>query len=141
MSILNKKPNPNKVDTLIGPKTVFEGKLIACGGIRVDGTVKGTIECEGVLVVGKEGKIEANVIAGSAIIGGEMVGNITTKKRLEITANGKVIGDITTPHLIIDDGVIFEGSSHMVTEEMTSNYPLDKKNDSSPEGSPQEDEK
>ena len=140
MSILNKKPNPNKVDTLIGNKTVFEGKLSAYGGIRIDGTVKGIIECQGILVIGKDGKIEADISADSAIIGGEVVGNITAKKRLEITANGKVRGDITTSHLIIDDGVLFEGSSHMLADE-SNNYPMDKKKEPSSEDSPQKDKK
>jgi cytoskeletal protein CcmA (bactofilin family) len=70
MSIMKKKPNPDKVDTLVGNKTMFEGKLNAYGGIRIDGTVKGEIECEGVLVVGNAGKIEANITSDSAIIGG-----------------------------------------------------------------------
>ncbi|MBN2466685.1 MAG: polymer-forming cytoskeletal protein [Deltaproteobacteria bacterium] len=120
MSILKKNPNPDKVDTVIGSKTVFEGKLNAFGGIRIDGTVKGSIDCQGILVVGKEGKIEADIVAESAIIGGEVIGNITAKQRLEITAKGKVVGDVSTSHLIVDDGVVFEGRSHMLTDDATS---------------------
>ena len=126
MGFMKKKLNPDKVDTLIGNKTVFEGKLNAYGGIRIDGTVKGDIECKGVLVVGNGGKIEANVVADSAVIGGEVVGNITAKNRLEIISSGKVRGDIATSHLIIDDGVTFEGSCQMLTDK-PAKYPSDKK--------------
>jgi len=126
MSIMKKKPNPDKVDTLVGNKTVFEGKLNAYGGIRIDGTVKGEIECQGVLVVGNAGKIEANVISDSAIVGGEVIGNITAKDRLEIISQGRVLGDIATSHLVIADGVTFEGACRMLTDE-AAKYPADRK--------------
>ena len=117
MSIIKKRrPNPDKVDTLVGSKTVFEGKLSAYGGIRIDGTVKGEIACQGVLVVGNAGKIEANIISDTAIVGGEVIGNITAKDRLEIISQGRVLGDITTAHLVIADGVTFEGSCRMLTD-------------------------
>ena len=126
MGIIKKRPSTDKVDTLIGNKTTFEGRLNAYGGIRIDGKVKGDIECQGVLVVGNSGKIEANIITDIAIVGGEVIGNITAKDRLEIISKGKVRGDITTSHLVIDDGVVFEGSCHMITNE-TSKQPLNKK--------------
>ena len=122
MSLLSKKPNADNVDTLIGKNTVFEGKLSATGGIKVEGTVRGTIDCEGVVIVGVGGRIEADITSATAIIGGEVIGNITAHDRLEIISKGKVQGDITTAHLVIEDGVIFEGSCHMITEEPIS-YP------------------
>jgi len=128
MSIMSKKPNPEKVDTLIGSSTVFEGKLSATGGIKIEGTVRGTVECQGLVVVGLGGRIEADIIAESAVIGGEVKGNITARDRLEIVSKGKVHGDITTAHLVIQDGVIFEGSSHMITDEPI-NYPRIAKTD------------
>ena len=117
MSIFKKRPDVGKVDSLIGNKTFFEGKIRADGGIRIDGAVKGSVECQGILVVGGRGKIEADIVADSVIIGGEIVGNILAKDRLEITSKAKVRGDIVTSHLIIDEGVTFEGSCHMLTEE------------------------
>ena len=132
MSILSKRPNPDKVDTLIGTSTVFEGKLSATGGIKIEGTVRGTIDCEGLLVVGVGGRIEADILAESAIIGGEVIGNITARDRLEIISKGRVRGDITTAHLIIEDGVVFEGSSHMITDE-TVGYPRIAKTEALPE--------
>jgi cytoskeletal protein CcmA (bactofilin family) len=74
------------------------------------------------LEVGYGGKIEADILAESAVIGGEIIGNITARDRLEIISKGKVRGDITAAHLIIQDGVIFEGTSRMISEE-TVGYP------------------
>ncbi len=131
MGILSKKANPD-VDTLIGSSTVFEGKLSATGGIKIEGTVRGTIDCEGLLVVGVGGRIEADILAESAVVGGEVVGNITARDRLEIISQGRVQGDITTAHLIIEDGVVFEGSSHMITDE-SAGYPRIAKTEALPE--------
>jgi cytoskeletal protein CcmA (bactofilin family) len=114
MGFITRKPNPGKVDSLIGIKTVFEGKLNVYGGIRIDGTVNGNIECQGVVVVGTQGKVKGDVAAESAIIGGEIIGNINARESLEIVSQGKVIGDIATSRLIIAEGVTFEGFCHML---------------------------
>lgn len=114
MGFIRRKPNPAKVDSLIGNKTVFEGRLNVYGGVRIDGTVNGNVECQGLLVVGTQGKVKGDIVADSAIVGGEVVGNVRAKESLEIVSQGKVIGDITTSHLVIADGVIFEGFCHML---------------------------
>lgn len=125
MGLLKKKLNPSKVDTVIGDKTVFEGKMTVYGGIRIDGAVQGNIECQGLLVVGNEGKIEGDIVADSAIVGGEVIGNISAKNRLEIISKGKVVGDIITSHLVIADGVIFQGFCHMLDHGANVNPVLD----------------
>ena len=124
MSFLKKNtPNLGNTDSIIGDKTFFEGKIKAHNGIRIDGKIKGEIECQGVVEVGRGGKIEADIVADIVIISGEVVGNILAKDRLEITAQGRVRGDIVTAHLVIDDGVLFEGSCHMLTDGKTSYVP------------------
>jgi cytoskeletal protein CcmA (bactofilin family) len=130
MSILKKKSdngNRNSL-TVIGNKTFFEGQIKAYDIIRIDGTIKGNIECQGVLEVGIKGKIEADIVADSVLIGGEVIGNILAKNRLEITSGGKVRGDIVTAHLVINEGVIFDGSCHMITDEKAKHFPNKKEN-------------
>ena len=116
MSLLKKNTPPDKLDTLIGSKTIFEGALISNESISINGTVKGKIECKGSVVVGQEGKVMADIIAENAFIDGQVNGNITTKNRLEITSAGRVKGDIKTVSLAIAEGVVFEGRCHMVPE-------------------------
>ncbi|MBW2553089.1 MAG: polymer-forming cytoskeletal protein [Deltaproteobacteria bacterium] len=130
MGILKKDKAPDNLDTLIGSKTIFEGVLISNESICIEGTVKGKVECRGNVVVGKEGKVKADIIAENAFIGGQVNGNIKAKKRLEITSTGRVKGDIETSSLIIADGVLFEGSCHMVSsnKSVTSSSPAEEKN-------------
>jgi cytoskeletal protein CcmA (bactofilin family) len=66
-----------------------------------------------VLVIGEGAIVEAEVDIGEVIIQGTVVGNIKAKRSIEIHAPGRVKGDIHTPSLQIDKGVIFEGRSFM----------------------------
>ena len=113
MGILKKDKPPENLDTIIGSKTVFEGVLLSNESVCIEGTVKGKVECKGNIVVGKGGKVKADIIAENAFIGGQVNGNIKVKKKLEITSSGKVKGDIETASLVIGEGVVFEGSCHM----------------------------
>ena len=117
----HKKDEIATVDTLIGNRTAFEGNLISQIDLRVDGGIKGKVECQGDVVVGKEGKIEANIIANNVTIAGEVIGNITARNRLEIISGGKVHGDVETSSLIVADGAIFEGFCHMLSSQKEGN--------------------
>lgn len=131
MSLLKKKSDEIDKDhslTVIGNNTVFEGQIKAFGVIRIDGSVKGNVECQGALEVGMKGKVEADIVADRVLIGGEVVGNILAKNRLEITSGGKVRGDIVTAHLIVNEGVTFDGSCHMINDEKAKQFVTKKEN-------------
>jgi len=113
MNLLKKNTTPDNLDTLIGSKTIFEGVLISNESICIEGTVKGKVECRGSVVIGQEGKAKADIVAENAFIGGQVDGNITTQNKLEITATGRVKGDIETSRLVVAEGVVFEGSCRM----------------------------
>jgi len=128
MSLLKKNKTSGNLDTLIGSKTIFEGVLMSNESICIEGTVKGKVECGGSVIVGQEGKVKADIIAENAFIGGQVDGNVTTQKRLEITSAGRVKGDIETSCLVIAEGVVFEGSCHMVAEKSAApSSPADSK--------------
>ena len=110
-----------EINTLLGRGSEFEGKLTFEGTVRVDGKLSGEIFSDDVLVVGEGAELHAEVEIGEIIIQGTVVGNIRAKRAVEIHAPGRVKGDITTPSLQIDKGVIFEGRSFM--EAATSNRP------------------
>ncbi|RLB07573.1 MAG: polymer-forming cytoskeletal protein, partial [Deltaproteobacteria bacterium] len=84
-----------EVNAFLGVETSFEGKLSYNGAVRLDGRFKGEIHSEDILVVGETAKIEGEVHVGTAIIQGEVVGNIIAKEKVELHHPGRVIGDIT----------------------------------------------
>jgi len=102
-----------EINTLLGKGSEFEGKLTFEGTVRVDGKLSGEIFSDDVLVVGEGAEVHAEVDIGEIIIQGLVIGNIRAKRSVEIHAPGKVRGDITTPSLQIDKGVIFEGKCYM----------------------------
>src|SRR5215831_11966342 len=102
-----------EINTLLGKGSEFEGKLTFEGTVRVDGKLSGEIFSDDVLVVGEGAELHAQVDIGEIIVQGTVVGNIRAKRAVEIHAPGKVRGDITTPSLQIDKGVIFEGKCFM----------------------------
>lgn len=98
----------------------FEGKLCFEGTLRIGGTFRGEIFTNDVLVVGEGAKVHAEIQAGTIIINGEVVGNLVAKHRVEIHRPAIFRGNIVTPSLMVDEGVIFEGSSKMVSAKPTA---------------------
>lgn len=102
-----------EINTLLGRGATFEGKLTFEGTVRVDGKLKGEVFSDDVLIVGEGATVEAEIDIGEIIIQGTVIGNIRAKRGIEIHAPGRVKGDLHTPSLQIDKGVIFEGRSFM----------------------------
>jgi len=103
----------DEINAFLGSNTEFEGKLSFAGTVRIDGRFKGEIYTEGTLIVGETALIESNVYVNHIVISGEIRGNIVAGKRIEIHAPGKVFGNIESPAVVIDEGVIFEGNCRM----------------------------
>jgi len=108
-----KQAPQGEITTLLGRGAAFEGKLTFDGTVRIDGRFKGEVFSEDVLVIGEGAHVEAEIDIGEVIIQGTVVGNVKAKRSIEIHAPGRVKGDLHTPSLQIDKGVIFEGRSFM----------------------------
>lgn len=102
-----------EITTLLGRGAAFEGKLTFDGTVRIDGRFKGEVFSDDTLVIGEGALVEAEIDIGEVIIQGAVVGNITAKRSIEIHAPGRMKGDVHTPNLQIDKGVVFEGRSFM----------------------------
>src|SRR5512144_2851587 len=119
-----------EITTLLGRGATFDGKLTFEGTVRIDGKFKGEVFSDDVLVIGEGALVEAEIDIGEVIIQGTVVGNIKAKRSIEIHAPGRVKGDIHTPSLQIDKGVIFEGRSFMegATRPVIASVPLPTRN-------------
>src|SRR5687767_11100239 len=102
-----------EITTLLGRGATFEGKLTFEGTVRIDGRFKGEVFSDDTLVIGEGAIVEATIDIGEVIIQGTVIGNITAKRSIEIHAPGRVKGDLHTPALQIDKGVMLEGRSFM----------------------------
>lgn len=108
-----KKTVVGEINTLLGRGSEFEGKLTFEGTVRIDGKLSGEVFSDDVLVIGEGAFVQAEIDVGEIIVQGTVQGNIRAKRGIEIHAPGRVKGDLTTPSLQIDKGVVFEGRSFM----------------------------
>jgi cytoskeletal protein CcmA (bactofilin family) len=98
----------------VGSGTVVTGEATFKAMMRIDGHMSGRISSSsGTLVVGTNGKVEANIEVAVATIHGTVNGDIIASQRLELGRAAKVAGNIQTPSLLIEQGAIFEGSCKM----------------------------
>src|SRR5262249_2123003 len=114
MALTHARPDAaSEISTLLGRGSDFEGKLTFEGTVRIDGKLSGEIFSDDVLVIGEGAEVHAELDVGEVIVQGSVVGNIKAKRSVEIHAPARVRGDIHTPSLQIDKGVIFEGRCYM----------------------------
>ena len=120
MALFKKEADLNRFDTLIATGTVFEGVLTSKESMHIEGVVRGKLVCEGSVIIGEKGRVDADVFADTVLLGGEVNGNIVSRTKLEITTSGKLRGDIKTGSLVIAEGVLFEGKCQMITEDRSA---------------------
>lgn len=99
---------------VVGKSIVIKGELSGNEDLVVEGSVDGTITLtDNNLVVGADGRVNANLFARSVTITGKVEGDVSATERVEITATGSLKGNIRSPRLIINDGAFFQGSVEM----------------------------
>ena len=112
------KKSVAKIGTIIGRGNVINGDFSAPSSVRLDGEIEGNVTIGGILVVGSKGKIVGNVSAAEAIIGGEVYGDIVAPDKIEITETARVIGNIQTKVIVVDEKAVFQGSVDMFQEDV-----------------------
>src|SRR4030095_10270829 len=106
------RPNPSKEEVInIGRSVFIKGELTGDEDLTIEGRVEGRIELKDHnLVIGPNGKINAEINAKNVTISGSVVGNIAATDIIEIKSSGSVMGDIKSPRVCIADGAHFKGS-------------------------------
>jgi cytoskeletal protein CcmA (bactofilin family) len=102
-------PRDSLVNSIIGAGSAVDGDLDVDGLLRVDGDLRGSLRVTGKVVVGSAGRVEANIRAKSAIIGGTVKGDIYVSDRLRILSGGVVIGNVFAPRFEAEDGTVVHG--------------------------------
>jgi cytoskeletal protein CcmA (bactofilin family) len=101
------------LNALFGPDSQVNGKLRFEGAVQIDGTFTGSIITNDLLIIGERAKITADINCGSAIVSGEVTGNITAAESVELQGHARVKGDIATPTFAVGKGAMFDGVSKM----------------------------
>lgn len=95
----------------IGKAVRIVGQIFTKEDLYVDGDVEGTIESqENKVTIGPNGRVQAGIRAREVIILGQVQGNVETSDKVDIRKDAKLVGDITTSRISIEDGALFKGS-------------------------------
>ena len=106
------------LNAFLGPGCEYDGRLTFEGSVRIDGKFAGEIFTNDILLIGEEAVVKAEIEAGTVVVSGTVEGNIAAKKLVEVKAPAIIRGNIKTPSLTIEQGVIFQG--HCAMEEKAS---------------------
>jgi cytoskeletal protein CcmA (bactofilin family) len=91
----------------------LQGEIEVAGDLRVEGTVKGGLSVNGVLLIGAKAVVDGDIKGREVVIHGRVGGTLRADERIHLAKGAKVKGDLYCRSLIIDEGVHFEGRSHM----------------------------
>lgn len=97
----------------LGAGSQVDGKLTFEGSVEIDGQITGEIDAKDTVIIGDKAVVKAQITAGTVIVKGKVNGDVVARKRIELQAPARLIGNITTPSLVIHEGVVFEGNCSM----------------------------
>ena len=102
---------------LLGQGSRIEGRLSFDASVRIDGQVDGEVAAKETVLIGESAVVSAQIQASTVIILGRVNGDVTARKRVELRAPARLIGNLNTPGLVIHEGVTFEGHCNMAASE------------------------
>lgn len=103
----------------IGKSVVVKGQLFSREDLYIDGEVEGSIEMqESKLTVGPNGRVQAGIKAREIVALGTIHGNVEVGDKIDIRKDAKLVGDIRTVRIVIEDGAYFKGSIDIAKPEV-----------------------
>lgn len=104
-----------RLSGFVGHGTTLTGETEFHAMLRVDGHLIGTVTSEsGTLIIGTNGQVDANITVAAAMINGTVNGDVVATEKLQLGRTARVMGNIHSPRLIVEEGAILEGSCSML---------------------------
>lgn len=104
---------PGKLEAFLGKGCKIVGNLTFTGPVEIDGSVEGEVNAQDRITIGESAVVNAKIVGGEVIVKGTVNGDIIASKRLSLKKPAKILGNITSTNLSIEEGVIFEGKCLM----------------------------
>lgn len=112
-SVSSKMETTPDVSAFIGKGVDFKGTIIYNGTVRIDGSLEGEVQTDGVLLIGEEAVLKAKVTAGTVVCKGKITGDVTATEKIRLRAPAVLNGGVKAPMLSIEEGVLFNGTIEM----------------------------
>jgi cytoskeletal protein CcmA (bactofilin family) len=109
------KASQHEIASLIGTTTTITGSIEFTGGLRIDGTVKGSVRCAdgekgGMLVISESGRVEGEVRAGHLVVAGRISGPVTAAQLIELQPKARIQGDVRYRAIEMHNGAVVDGT-------------------------------
>jgi cytoskeletal protein CcmA (bactofilin family) len=98
-----------RANSTIGENSYFGGRFLVKGNMKIDGAFEGKVLLVDQLQIGPKARVKTDISATSVVVEGVVIGNISSSRRILLLSTARVLGDLKTPELIIQDGVVLEG--------------------------------
>lgn len=103
---------------MVGKAVVVKGEIHSREDLYIDGEIQGTVELtESKLTIGPNGKIQATIRAREVVVFGSVQGNVEAIEKIDIRKEARLVGDIRTARIVIEDGAFFKGSIDILKPE------------------------
>lgn len=103
-------PKGDNLNSIIGEGSVFQGNFFINGSMQIDGKFEGQLKSQSQVIIGESGKVKTPVVeAAKVIVAGTLIGNIKATDEVNLLETGRILGDIETPILNMQKGVVFNG--------------------------------
>ena len=119
------EPEPHRGGSAaIGKAVRIVGQIHSKEDLYVDGDLEGSVEAlEHKLTIGPNGTVKAGIKAREVVALGSITGNVEATEKIEIRKDARLVGDIRTARIIIEDGAYFKGSIDIVKPEPVKAQP------------------
>lgn len=102
------------INSIVGEGAKFKGDVSLKGLFRIDGDFSGNIKKADKVLVGRNGRAQCSIHAGTVVVGGVVKGDIISTEKVVVLSTGMVIGNISTPRLMVEDGVVLNGRCKII---------------------------
>lgn len=104
-------PAPRTVapSTSVDASSELEGRLRCKQTLRIDGCIRGEVECERTVLVGEGARVFASIAAEEVQVAGVVEGDIAARRKITLQRTAVVKGNLTTPGIVIEEGAKLKG--------------------------------
>jgi len=113
------------INSIIGEGAAFSGDISMSGLFRIDGDFKGNIEKADKVLIGRNGRAECSIHAGTVVVGGVVKGDICSTEKVVVLSTGMVLGNVSTRRLLVEDGVVLNGRCKIISFQEKKNRETD----------------
>jgi cytoskeletal protein CcmA (bactofilin family) len=117
------RDEPTSLTAYIDKGVELIGKIRSKGSVRIDGRIKGEVRCKQTVIIGQSASVQAKIEAETAIVSGEVNGDIHATKMITLDKNARVTGNLTTPGIVIEEGARLRGQILIGVEDEAESKP------------------